>query len=90
MKKFWFRLAIWAAGLIAVAWGNNAVLLHLHPLEYYYTPSGLLLTTAVVGVELIVLWPCYSWLADHWVFPAAKEGLEKEKEAIITEFKENG
>lgn len=89
MKKFWFRLAAYFAGMIAVAWGNNAVLLHFHPLEYYYTPSGLLLTTVVTGIEAIILWPCSTWLLEHWVLPAEKEGLEKEKEAIITEFKEN-
>jgi len=89
MKKFWFRLAVWFAGLIAVAWGNNAVLLHFHSLEYYYTPSGLLLTTAVIAVEAIVLWPLYGKIYENWVSAALHEGLEEEKEGIITEFKEN-
>lgn len=89
MKKFWFRLAVWFAGLITVAWGNNAVLLHFHPLEYYYTPSGLLLTTAVIAVEAIVLWPLYGKIYEKWVAAALNEGLEEEKESIITEFKEN-
>jgi len=89
MKKFWLRLAVYFAGMITVAWANNAVLLHLHPLEYYYTPSGLLITTAVIGVECIVLWPWYSLLLERWVLPAMKEGLNEEKEGIIAEFKEN-
>jgi len=86
MKKFWIRLAVYMAGVVAVAWGNNAVLLHFHPLEYYYTPAGMLITAVVCCVEAVTLWPFGSWLMDHWVVPTLHEG---QKESIITEFKED-
>ena len=86
MKKFWFRLAVYFMAVLTVAWGNNAVLLHFHPLEYYYTPTGILLTTAVAIAEALVLLPAGNWAFDHWIIPAQKEGLE---ESIETEFKED-
>lgn len=86
MKKFWFRLCLYLGAMLAVAWGNNAVLLHFHPLEYYYTPTGILLTSAVAFAEAVVLLPIGNWVFDHWIIPAQKEGLE---ESIETEFKEN-
>lgn len=89
MKKFYIRLAVYFAAMVAVAWGNNAVLLHFHPLEYYYTPTGILLTSAVMAVEALTLWPAGGWLFDHWIIPAQKEGLEEEMESIVTEFKDD-
>jgi len=89
MKKFWFRLAVYMLAVLAVAWGNNAVLLHFHPLEFYYTPTGILLTSAVMAVEALTLWPAGNWLFDRWIIPAEMEGLEEEKESIVTEFKED-
>lgn len=89
MKKFCIRLAVYFAAMVAVAWGNNAVLLHFHPLEYYYTPTGILLTSAVMAVEALTLWPAGGWLFDHWIIPAQKEGLTKEGESIISEFKDD-
>lgn len=86
MKKFYIRMAVYLAAVVAVAWGNNAVLLHFHPLEYYYTPTGILLTTAVAVAEALIMWPIGSWLFDHWIVPALEEGLE---ESIETEFKED-
>lgn len=86
MKKFYIRMVVYLAAVVAVAWGNNVVLLHFHPLEFYYTPTGILLTSAVMVVEALTLWPAGSWLFDHWIIPARKEGLE---ESIETEFKDN-
>ena len=89
MKKFYIRLAVYLAAVVAVAWGNNAVLLHFHPLEYYYTPTGILLTTAVAVVEALIMWPTGSWLFDHWIIPAHKEGIAEKMESIVTEFKDD-
>ena len=89
MKKFYIRLAVYVVVMVAVAWINNAVLLHFHPLEFYYTPTGILLTSAVLAVEALTLWPAGGWLFDHWIIPAEMEGLKEEKESIATEFKEN-
>ena len=89
MKKFWFRLAVYLMAVLAVAWGNNAVLLHFHPLEYYYTPTGILLTTAVAIAEAVILLPAGNWAFDNWIIPAQKEGLAKEEESIISEFKDD-
>ena len=86
MKKFYIRMAVYLAAVLAVAWGNNAVLLHFHPLEFYYTPTGILLTTAVAIAEAVVLMPIGNWAFDHWIIPARKEGLE---ESIETVFKED-
>lgn len=88
MKKFWIRLAAYFGGLLALAWIYNAVLLHLHPLEYYYTRTGLLLSAGVTVAEVLILYPLYGYILEHWVLPAALEGLYEEKEGIITEFKE--
>ena len=89
MKKFWIRLAIYLAAMVGLAWVNNAVMLHFHDLAYYYTPSGMLLNAAVTFVEALIIWPITQLVLTRWVLASLHEGLEEEKESIITEFKEN-
>ncbi len=95
MKKFWIRLSVYSAALVGIAWGNYAVLLHFHPLAYYYTPAGMLITAIVTCVESALLWPISHTVLMNWVLPAISEGLEEEtkkivnEESIITEFKED-
>ena len=88
MKKFWIRLALMAA-LIGIAWANYVVLLHFHPLEYYYTPAGMLITTIVTGVETLTVWPIYCKIMNHWLIPTEEKSLDEEKESIIAEFKDD-
>lgn len=45
------KLLVLCAAIVAVTIANNVVLLRLHPLEYYYTPAGLMITTIVMAVE---------------------------------------
>ena len=37
---------------------NNIVLLNLHDLTYYYTPRGMLLSTAVMAIESPIWFVC--------------------------------
>ena len=85
MKKFWFRMAVYLVSMVAVAWSNNAALLHFHPLAYYYTPMGMLLTAVVCCAETFVIWPVSKILFQHWILPSLKEGLEGEKKEIMFE-----
>lgn len=39
------------ATFVGIALINNVVLLRIHPLAYYYTPRGILLTASVMLVE---------------------------------------
>ncbi len=92
MRKFWFRLAVYLVSMVAVAWSNNAALLHFHPLAYYYTPMGMLLTAVVCCAETAVVLPVSKILFQHWIIPALSESLDKEavvnhgKDPIVTEF----
>jgi hypothetical protein len=88
MKKFWFRLVVELITLVGIAWLNNAVLLHFHPLEYYYTPSGILLTAVTMTAEAVILWPLTIHYLQRWVLQGLEEGVS-EKESIETEFKED-
>ena len=80
MKKFWIMFIGDLVALVAIAWTNNAVLLHLHPLEYYYTSSGLLLAFCVNAVEISIVWPLSAWyikkLGSVLKEANAKESLE--------------
>lgn len=77
MKKFLIRVAIAIAGLIGISVANNVILLKIHPLEFYYTPTGLMITAIVTGVEMLVLYPVVAWwfkkIATEW-----NKSLEKE------------
>lgn len=61
MKKFLIRVAIAIAGLVGVSVANNVILLKIHPLEFYYTPTGLMITAIVTGVEMLILYPVVAW-----------------------------
>lgn len=78
MRKFWVRLAVYLGSLVAIAWLNNAVMLHFHPLEYYYTPSGMLLNLAVCVTEALIVWPLSRVYMKRILIPSLNEGLEKE------------
>ena len=54
MKKVLIRLAIIIAGLIGISVANNVVMLKIHPLEFYYTPTGLLISAVVMGLEMMI------------------------------------
>lgn len=77
MKKFLIRITIAVAGLIGISVANNVVLLKIHPLEFYYTPTGLMITAIVTGVEMLILYPVVAWwfkkIATEW-----NKSLEKE------------
>ncbi len=87
MKKILFRFTMYMATLVAIAWGNNAALLHFHPLEYYYTLPGILLTAAVAIVEAMVLTPIGTYVFNHWVMQPLKESVAKGE--TVAEFKED-
>lgn len=60
MKKTWkIWILSYATYLVPVALAiiNNVVLLNLHPLEYYYTPTGMLLTAVVMLIESPLILP---------------------------------
>lgn len=85
MKKFWLRLVIYLASMVGIAWITSAVLLHFHPLEYYYTPMGMLITTIVSCVKAIIVWPASKYTFQHWLLPSLREGLEKEEKEVMFE-----
>lgn len=61
MKKVLIRLAIIIAGLIGISVANNVVMLKIHPLEFYYTPTGLMISAVVMGLEMMILYPVIGW-----------------------------
>lgn len=85
MKKFWVRLAVYLGSLVAIAWLNNAVMLHLHPLEYYYTPSGMLLNMAVCVTEALIICPMSYVYMKRILIPSLNEGLEKKAADVAKE-----
>ena len=88
MKKFWFRLAIMLVGFCGITVANNVVLLNLHPLAYYYTPSGLMLNAIVMTVEAAILWPVSGWYCRKYLLSALSDGATDEIKEIVTESKE--
>lgn len=85
MKKFWTRLVIYLASMVGISWISSTVLLHFHPLEYYYTPMGMLITAIAGCVKAIIVWPASKYAIQHWLLPSLREGLEGEKKEIIFE-----
>lgn len=61
MKKVLIRLVIIVAGLIGISVANNVVMLKIHPLEFYYTPTGLMISAVVMGLEMMILYPVIGW-----------------------------
>lgn len=88
MKKFQIKFVLWTIGLVAVAWANYAVLTHFHPLDYYYTPAGVLLSAVVSSVEALILMPLSIkvWATDS---KTDKDENLARKESIISEFKDD-
>lgn len=70
MKKFLIRIAIAIMGLVGISVANNVILLKIHPLEFYYTPTGLMITAIVTGIEMLILFPIVGWwfkkIAMEW------------------------
>ena len=85
MKKFWIRLIAYLGALTGLAWANNAVMLHFHPLAYYYTPTGLAISITVAVVEALIVYPICGWYLDKILVPALNEGVEKKKTEVIKE-----
>lgn len=77
MKKFILMLTVWVVAMISVAFANNVILLQYHPLEYYYTPAGLMLTATVVGVECLILWPASGWYWKKFLDGTIQEEKEE-------------
>lgn len=76
MKRFWIHLTIFLGSAVGIAVLNNVVLLRLHPLAYYYTPAGMLLSMAVQAVELLISWPLRKRYWNRIILPAWNEGLK--------------
>ena len=79
MKKFWILLGAWLASMVAVAWINNFVLLRIHPLAYYYTPTGMAMSITIGVIESLIIWPLSHWYGKNVMIPALKKGVEKEE-----------
>ena len=71
MKKLIVKWVLFIAGMIGVAILNYTLLTSWHPVEYYWTLPGILLSWAYCSVEVVVLFPVI-W----WVF--SKKGLVQE------------
>lgn len=85
MKKFWIKLWIGLLAMVGIAVANNVVLLKLHPLSYYYTPAGMLITAIVSAVESAILWPTTSWYINKFLVKSLHEEMT---DSIISELKE--
>lgn len=78
MKKIIRNVIIWVLGMVGVAIANNVVLLKYHPLEFYYTPKGLMVTAIVMGVECLMLYPLSWWYAKKFLCVESEESTEEE------------
>ena len=79
MKKFLIRVAIAVAGMVGVSVANNVILLKIHPLEFYYTPTGLMITAIVTGVEMLILYPVVAWWFKKIVIEYSETILNNEE-----------
>lgn len=61
MKKFIARLFAMLIGMVGITVANNVVMLKIHPLEFYYTPTGLMISAIVMGIEMLILYPIIGW-----------------------------
>ena len=51
MDKIFKEIILFMLGMLGLTVVNNVVLLKLHPLVYYYTPTGIVLTMSVMLFE---------------------------------------
>ena len=77
MKKFMFRYAILLLGLIGVSVINNVVMLRFKPLAFYYTPTGLMISAIVMGLESLILHPAVMWYIQKFIVTA---GVKEEND----------
>ena len=59
--KLILKWILFIAGMIGVAILNNTLLTSWHPVEYYWTLPGILLSGAYCAVEAVVLFPAIWW-----------------------------
>lgn len=85
MYKFWTRLAIYLGSLVSIAWANYAVMLHFHPLAYYYTPKGMLLSAGIAVAQALIIWPLSQVYLTRRVLPALYEGMEEKTTKVVRE-----
>lgn len=78
MKKLMIRFAILMAGVVGISIVNNVIMLKIHPLEFYYTPTGLMISIIVMSVESIILWPTVMWYVQKFLSSDNLEEGEKE------------
>ena len=70
MKKFILRFGILLAGLIGISIVNNVIMLKIHPLEFYYTPTGLMISMIAMGIESLILYPTVTWYVRKFLVVA--------------------
>jgi len=78
MKKLLIRYALFLLGLIGIGVVNNVVMLRFHPLEFYYTPTGLLISTIAFGIESLFLFPACWWYIKKYILVTPEESTKKE------------
>lgn len=78
MKKLIAKWIIWMLAMVGVAVANNVILLKFHPLEFYYTPTGLTITAIVTGVEALFLYPISWWYIKKFLLVWPEESTEEE------------
>lgn len=80
MKKLILGMIGYLMALIAVAVLNSVVLLQFHPLAYYYTWRGVLLSGLVSTAEQAVLWPANIRFVNDFFVPNWKRIFRANKE----------
>lgn len=78
MKKLMVKYVIFLLGLIGIAIVNNVVMLKFHPLEFYYTPTGMLISIIVMGIESLFLFPACWWYIKKYILVMPEESTKKE------------
>ena len=60
--KLILKWVLLVAGLIGVVVLNYAILTSWHPMEYYWTLPGMLLSGGYSAVESVILFPAIWWI----------------------------
>ena len=79
------RLAVYLGSLVSIAWANYAVMLHFHPLAYYYTPRGMLLSAGIAVAQALIIWPLSQVYLKRRILPALYEGMEEQTTKVVKE-----
>lgn len=74
MKRICVTTFLYFLAILGIVAANNVILLRMHPLAYYYTPTGLLISTAVMTAES----PVFVWITVTFIRKVCSYTIEEE------------